>query len=98
MAEVLVLTEEEIEENDLEWVLIYENLVWEEFPTDDHRWEEHHTGVTKYNDKYWMIDWWTGNTENQDNRYFEDYYEDGKLTLVEAESYEVVETKWRAKP
>lgn len=97
MPETLTFTKEEIEEEELDWVLIYENLVWEEFPVDEHRWEDYHTGVTKYNDKYWMIYWVTGRTENQDNRYFEDYYRDGKLTLDEAESYEVTEMKWRVK-
>lgn len=97
MPEILILTQEEIEEEDLAWVLTYENLVWEEFPTDQHRWEEYHTGVTKYRDKYWMIYWATGLTENQDNRYFEDIMENGTLTLEEAESYETTTISWRAK-
>ena len=98
MTNTITISAEEIEEKDLTWVLIYENLVWEEFPVDEHRWEDHHSGVTKYKDKYWWLDWWTGSTENQDNRYFEDDLNpDGSLTLTEAESYEVVETKWRKK-
>lgn len=97
MHEILVLTEEQIDEEDLAWLLTYKNLVWEEFPTDQHRWEEYHTGVTKYNDKYWWIEWATGLTENQDNRYFEDFMQDGKLILHEAESYVVETIMWRVK-
>lgn len=96
MPSVLTLTKEEIEENDLQWVLLYENLVWED-ESDSRRWEEHHTGVTKYNDKYWMVYWTTGLTEVQESTWFEYYYKDGKLTLHEAESYEIVKTKWRVK-
>jgi hypothetical protein len=96
MAEVLVLTEEQIEDEDLTWVLVYDNLVWEG-ESDSHRWEEYHHGVTQYNDKYWWIEWVTGLTENQDNRYFEDYYRQGKLTLTEAESYTETVTNWRPK-
>lgn len=98
MAEMLTIPAEELEEGDMEWVLIWENLVWEELPTDQRRWEERHSGVTKYKGKHWWIDWVTGLTENQDNRYFEDYLNpDGSLTLHEAESYEVTITKWRLK-
>jgi hypothetical protein len=98
MAETLILSAEEIEEEDLVEVLIYDSLVWEDLPTDQHRWEEWHTGVTKYKDKYWWIKWVTGLTENQDNQYFEyELASDGSLTLHEAESYEVTETKWRIK-
>ena len=93
MADILVIPANELYDP----FDILDDLIWEDTP-DEHRWENHHAGTIRRNDKFWMIYWVTGLTENQEDRFFEDEIEDdGTMILHEAESFEVKVTKWCVK-
>lgn len=93
----LVFTKEEWENFDY-FEIIEDLMVWED-ESDTSRWEEHHYGAFKWHDgKFYIAKWTTGLTESQENTWFEYYMNaDGSISFPEAESYEVVETKWRLK-
>lgn len=94
MRKTLVLTREDLEDP---CDFLDEYLIWED-ESDSGRWEEYHTGVIEYNGNYWLIDWVTGLTEEQEDQWFEyAVAADGSMTLPEAESYEITEKRWRVK-
>lgn len=89
MADILKLTKEQGEDLDLPYSC---HTKWS---MGSRRWHEDMQGVFEYEGKHYLIGWSEGLTEYQEN---EDPWEyDDVVECPEAEQYEVVTTKWRAK-
>lgn len=88
----LRLTRDQIEELEIPW------SCHEEWSLGSGRWHEHKEGVFEHGGSSYLVRWNEGLTEYQEHEFEWDYAPSKEIfSFQEAEQYEVIVKKWRAK-